>query len=381
MSLQAPKSCLFRAILGSFVVALTLGASVSWALAAHSAQSELDALLEREGEQAAIIQTLQTRLVDLQEEHAGLARRVGRHGGLLETNIAEASSLREALAGADTTFRSLATEMDGLKEQFEGTTTALYAKLASMRGPSARRNLQRAILQPVFQLAGEDAVGSAVLIHRGEDERGPYYMGLTSYHVVRDILSERGAVEDPRDEWIDVFLERKGVEMQLRAKMVTEDVGLDLALLRIDSDLDLSPVAKLAPLSRDAEIETFCPVYTVGCPLGTAAQATRGEITRRDWQLGGQNLWMVSSPAYFGNSGGGVFLEETHELVGIFAKIYTHGNFRPQVVTHMGLAVPLPELHGWIKDAGYEQLLPADQDATRTLALDRTLELLGAPQD
>ena len=68
-------------------------------------------------------------------------------------------------------------------------------------------------------------------------------------------------------------------------------------------------------------------------------------ITRETWEVAGEPYWMVSSPAYFGNSGGGVFHAETLELVGIFAKIYTHGSYRPQVITHMGLAVPLARLH------------------------------------
>ena len=60
----------------------------------------------------------------------------------------------------------------------------------------------------------------------------------------------------------------------------------------------------------------------------------------------------------FGNSGGGVFHGDTLELVGIFAKIYTHGSYRPQVITHMGLAVPLDRLHSWLSEVGYEHLLP-----------------------
>jgi len=76
---------------------------------------------------------------------------------------------------------------------------------------------------------------------------------------------------------------------------------------------------------------------------------------------------MISSPAYFGNSGGGVFLEQSQELIGIFAKIYTHGSYRPQVVTHMGLAVPLPVVHEWLESEGYGHLLP-EEDAGLALA-------------
>ena len=53
-----------------------------------------------------------------------------------------------------------------------------------------------------------------------------------------------------------------------------------------------------------------------------------------------------------------MFLEETHELIGIFSKIYTHGSFRPQVVTHMGLSVPLATIHNWVTEVGFGHILP-----------------------
>ncbi|MCH2112627.1 MAG: serine protease, partial [Planctomycetes bacterium] len=214
------------------------------------------------------------------------------------------------------------------------------------------------ILEPVFQLSGDDAVGSAVLFAQGEDEEGGHYFAFTSYHVVRDILAERTGGDD--EPVVDGFLERDGTEIPLRAQMIAHDVPTDLALLKIQTERDLGPIAQLAPLSRLNEIETFSSVYTVGCPLGTAAQATHGEITRTEWIVGGEDLWMISSPAYFGNSGGGVFLEDTHELVGIFAKIYTHGSYRPQVVTHMGLSVPLHVIYRWMEEIGYGGLLPEE---------------------
>jgi S1-C subfamily serine protease len=67
-----------------------------------------------------------------------------------------------------------------------------------------------------------------------------------------------------------------------------------------------------------------------------------------------EDYWMVSTPAYFGNSGGGVFLAETCELIGIFSKIYTHGTYQPQVITHMGLAVPINVIHDWLDEIGFD---------------------------
>lgn len=225
---------------------------------------------------------------------------------------------------------------------------------AKANSPKARRSaLVRDILSPVFQLSGEGAVGSGVLVSRGEDENGQYYLALSCYHVIRDIL---GSHSDAtlRDAVEVRFDDLDGSSTYATAHMIEEDLLTDLALLRIDTHLDLGEPAKLAPVSRMQDIEVFSDIYTVGCPLGTAAQATRGEISRTAWDVDGIDHWMLSSPAYFGNSGGGIFLAETHELIGIFTKIYTHGTSRPQVITHMGLSVPLNTVHDWLKSEGYD---------------------------
>lgn len=222
-----------------------------------------------------------------------------------------------------------------------------------------RESLREDVLRPIFQIVGDEAVGSGVLIHRGHDEDGDYYLALSCYHVLRDILAES---EDavPEEYLFTLCFDQIGDgEVFAEARMLRQEASNDLALLRIDTGRNLGPVAQIAPLERASDVRPFTPVYTVGCPLGTGAQATLGEVTREDWVVDEQPYWMVSSPAYFGNSGGGVFLADTHELVGIFSKIYTHGSYRPQVVTHMGLAVPLPTLHGWLQEIGYGVLLPA----------------------
>ena len=182
------------------------------------------------------------------------------------------------------------------------------------------------------------------------------------HHSQAEILQHvlcRGRVADPYAERFDAVFDRDGEETVLKANMVAFDERLDLALVKVPTDLDLGNLARMAPPSRAKDIEVFTPVYTVGCPLGTVAQTTRGEVTHRNWDVDDRRFWMVSSPAYFGNSGGGVFLQDTREFIGVFAKIYTHGSFRPQVITHMGLVIPLDVVQGWLKRAGYGHLVPA----------------------
>ena len=256
--------------------------------------------------------------------------------------------------------------LDGLRDSFHAQAVLAAAK--PVLTPSMRRKqLRDDILRPVFQVSGDDAVGSAVLVYRGKDEQGAYYLALSAYHVLRDIVANENDVDPHEVVFDNIFDQITGGPVIVPGIMLAEKIDSDLALLRINTDIDLGAVAQLAPLARLNLIDAFSPVYTVGCPLGTNAQATRGEITRDDWVVDEQPYWMVSSPAYFGNSGGGVFLEETHELIGIFSKIYTHGNYRPQVVTHMGLAVPLDTIHGWLNGIGYGFLV-ADSEFTTSTA-------------
>ncbi|MDA0668036.1 MAG: serine protease [Planctomycetota bacterium] len=251
--------------------------------------------------------------------------------------------------------------LDGLRDSVNAQAV-LAASAAPIETPSMRRKqLRKDILRPVFQVTGDDAVGSAVLIYHGKDEQGAYYLALSAYHVLRDIVANDDGIDPHAVEFESIFDQMEEGPVFLKGVMLAEKIDSDLALLRINTNRDLGSVAQLAPLERRHLVDAFSSVYTVGCPLGTNAQATRGEITRDDWVVDEQPYWMVSSPAYFGNSGGGVFLEETHELVGIFSKIYTHGNYRPQVITHMGLAVPLETIHAWLKDVGYGFLVEETQ--------------------
>ena len=102
--------------------------------------------------------------------------------------------------------------------------------------------------------------------------------------------------------------------------------------------------------------KVFAPIYAAGCPLGNDPIPTRGEIASVHHEVDGTDYWMISAPTYIGNSGGGVYDEATHELLGIFSKIYTHGNLRPTVVPHMGLVTPLARIYEWLEAEGYARV-------------------------
>ncbi len=293
-------------------------------------------------------------LAELRDEQERARARIARQDHELEAAKQRIQELHRELAEADRRQGELGQDLQGLEAQVRVQSATLAAHRAP--DPAARRAaLLHDVLRPVFQLSGADAVGSAVLVARIRDPEDPHYLALSCYHVVRDVLGQEiGEIPDGTE--VPGSIDTGGREVPVRARLLAHDIELDLALLRIDGDRDLGPTARLGSAAECAEIGPFTPIYTVGCPLGTAAQATHGEVTRTRWEVGGEKLWMISSPAYFGNSGGGVFRESDHRLIGIFAKIYTHGSYRPQVITHMGLAIPLPVLLGWLDEIGYREL-------------------------
>lgn len=208
------------------------------------------------------------------------------------------------------------------------------------------------ILRPIVQLNGEDTVGSGVLVYSGKDSTGkPSTLVLSSYHVVRNILAEGG--EGAATKGIKLNVYRSEVPTPELADVVAVAEDIDLVLLKLRGEAIYEHVARMLPPERLGEVKVFTPIYAVGCPLGNDPIPTLGEIASTRNVIAGHNYWMLNAPTYFGNSGGGVFLSRTHEMIGIFSKIYTHGAGRPTVIPHMGLATPMETVAGFLRGRGY----------------------------
>jgi len=139
--------------------------------------------------------------------------------------------------------------------------------------------------------------------------------------------------------------------------MVAYDVPLDIALLELDTHEPVPCGARLASRERVAAVRIFDAVYAVGCPLGNDPIPTAGEVAATRHEVDGALYWMISAPTYIGNSGGGIFDADSHELVGIFSKIYTHGAMRSTIVPHMGLVTPLSIVYEWLDEVGQSQVV------------------------
>jgi len=244
--------------------------------------------------------------------------------------------------------------LEGAKSQAQ-TNAALMAKLDRVAQEEPAR-MKRKMIFPTVQLRGSGTVGSGVLVYsepraKEADSSGAISLVLTAHHVVMEVMGERasrGVVEEVR-----VLGENDTFEPEVySAELVAGDRDRDLALLRIRAGRRFQNVADLAEREVVRRLDVFTRAYAVGCPLGNRPLPTVGEISSKSKVVGDQVFWMLNAPTFFGNSGGGVYLASTCQLIGISSMIYTYGRENPTVVPHMGLFVSLETISDWLDAEG-----------------------------
>ena len=392
---------------------LTITAAVGIALASVAVVGgqrlgELDRLLresrlEAAGEAQRGAAKLARDLAGLQEDRAGLVREIARLEGELEAlaleRRVELADLRDEFLGAQERLQGLLssstdqlTVLESSVSRIEGAEyasliqdlsadlrvqwTALEAQVQQAHGQlednraelaaldrrvAEQRDLDRmwrGVMGPVVQLCGDVSVGSGVLLPSaplgGSDQPAFRTLVLTAWHVVRDIQGDQGL-----DHPVPVTLyDRIGAADVLEASVVAHDVDLDLCLLELDTRAFVTEGAKLPSPDRMARARVFEPIYAVGCPLGNDPVPSRGEVSDTSHLVDGKNYWMINAPTFIGNSGGGIFDAGTHELLGIFSKIYNYGSSGQTIIPHMGLVTPMDVVYRWVEETGLDLSAP-----------------------
>lgn len=311
---------------------------------------------------------LSTRLADAE-------RSLGAIGAAIEAQSSSLSELEAAQASFVPDIEQELAERDArLVQRYEALQELLASTQRHVDDSEQRiealgrelsrepdlRSMWRELVGPVVQLAGENSVGSGVLLHSEPRAEGGFRTPiLTAWHVVRDIQGDPPVLTLP----VPVQIYREdGTTRHEEAKLLVHDPKLDAALLEIVTEDRLEFGASLAPRSRLEAARIFDGVVAVGCPLGNDPIPTRGEIATCQHEVDGERYWMINAPTYIGNSGGGIFAADTHELLGIFSKIYTHGSLRPTIVPHMGLVTPLSRVYEWLEREGYAAMIPSERD-------------------
>lgn len=310
----------------------------------HSIGSQLTAFDERVDASTEALRQLETRAAQIENRTTEERRQTTRVVEAVQADLS--SRLRNA------------------EGRFEKSIERLASLEAATREERNLEAMRKHLLAPIVQICGDDTVGSGVLLFSGKNPDGKHAtIVISSYHVIRNILSESGS---SREKGIKVLTYADGAPADELAEMVAHDESTDLVLLRLRGSRVYPDVARLMPADRCERLTVFTPIYAVGCPLGNDPVPTSGELSSLTNRVGAHNYWMINAPTYFGNSGGGVFHGKTHELIGVFSKIYTHGSGRPIVIPHMGLATPAATVAEFVRRTGHGYALePASEAPAR----------------
>lgn len=273
---------------------------------------------------------------------------------------ADVDATRSRVAAQESALR----DIERQAREADARSRALADRLAD-RLPPDKTVLTGDLLLPTVQLEGGDTVGAGTLVRssRNPDSGEVENYVLTAWHVCRNIFADTPNAR--RDGIVINAYVSADQALRLRGDLVVYDASIDTALVRLRSDRVFDHVARVATPAAAAAVTVWDDVLAVGCPLGSDPIATRGAITNTHNVLRGTNYWMINAPTYYGNSGGGVFLDESRALIGVFSKIYTHGVGTPVVVPHMGLCTPISTIRDWLSGQDLGHVLQA-QTSTET---------------
>ncbi len=194
------------------------------------------------------------------------------------------------------------------------------------------------VVKAIYEIENRVSMGTAVVIDCIEKE-GKYILTL---------LTCKHFFPEENINYNNFYVEfYDGTSVSTGAAKVTSTKlhnTLDIALLFAEYDKFVEPV-KLnteTPIVGDK-------VLAVGFPLGIGMLTTEGLIA---YNLKEKDGYVCSAPICPGNSGGGVFLEKTKELIGITIQTFVVPAQRgDMLIAHMHLFIPLIAIATWLEDS------------------------------
>lgn len=220
----------------------------------------------------------------------------------------------------------------------------------------------RELMLPVVRVRTEKALGSGTVIYsQGNGEKGYSTFVLTNEHVVDNLIAiekrwsnllQREVKKDvlgiPECEFFEYAWEQRAVGARaVQADIMAYDKEEDLALLKLRSTSPVASVAKLFPQHEENTLRATMPVFAVGAGLGETPVITEGMLSSFGQIIDRREFWMNTGPAIYGNSGGALFLAETHELIGVPSRLAVTWS---QAIPHLQYAIPITRIYGFLAD-------------------------------
>ncbi|MCO5168139.1 MAG: trypsin-like peptidase domain-containing protein [Planctomycetes bacterium] len=334
----------FVRVTGAALLAVGLGFLGSFLMALQQeladARGTIDELRETSDVQRTELQRLRTEMVDVDRNLD--------HVRIVEAS-ARARLLQEIEARTEAGAAMLRTELGALEERLKALRAAAEEHgrmLADVRQQEDIDARSRALMGPTVRINGTHEVGSgSVLWSRATGPGRARSYVLTAWHILQK--EAEGALLE-----VDVYEDGQPLRTD-RGRVVAHDRRLDLALVEVDAPAPHRHLANLPDRVEMNGLRIFTPIYAIGCPLGYPPLPTSGELTSRDKVLDGNHYWMVNAPTIFGNSGGGIYTAQTHQLIGVLSRISAYKNMIDVAVPHMGLVTPIHRVYDWLDKTRY----------------------------
>lgn len=137
------------------------------------------------------------------------------------------------------------------------------------------------------------------------------------------------------------------------ADIVCYDKNEDLAILLIRAANKFPHVASLYPEEKINDLLSGMEVRTVGAGLGEKPfMSPPGFIGQFGFEIENKEYLLVSSASIFGNSGGGTFMWETGELLGIPSRLPVR--WGGDAITHMSYIIPAWRIYEFLREQVYQ---------------------------
>lgn len=238
--------------------------------------------------------------------------------------------------------------------------------------------LYNKILCPTVRVRTGDRGGSGTVIYsqpRNLDDADEYStFVLTNHHVIDPCIR----IEEQWDTTIGRKMEKEvrvpcDVEIfhWARGKVQSSESMLadvvmwndphDLALLELRSIRQVEHVAEMLPIGEVRNLRLFMPVRSCGCTLGhDPLPSNPGCISSLDEMISNLGFWMTNVSIAWGNSGGGCYLEETGQWIGIPSRMDVVPQFfSADAMTFLNYIIPISRVFDVVsRDWHYEFLFP-----------------------
>lgn len=219
------------------------------------------------------------------------------------------------------------------------------------------------MIYPTVRVRTAKAGGSGLIVYSkptsSDVEKYETYV-VTCHHVVEGAIKKVKKKHPFADRDIEVEV-RELVQVEIfeyeemstitgasayNAEIMAWDKQYDLALLKLKTSKPFKYVAKLYPKGKSDKIKLLMGACSCGCSLGHEPILNKGLLMGKHDIIENEEYWLSTANTIFGNSGGSDFLEETHEYIGVTARIsgYQLG-FSVDVITWMGFIIPIDTIY------------------------------------